>query len=61
MIMDFLMCPEIKEGVPLRGVVAKWAAFFRLCERPRHGNFDRPADLDKIRSSDWSKVGMLYR
>ena len=21
----------------------------------------RPADLDKIKSSDWSKVGMLYR
>ena len=27
-LCHFLMCPEMKEGVPLRGGVAKWAAFF---------------------------------
>ena len=26
-LCHFLMCPEIKEGVPFRGSVAKWAVF----------------------------------
>ena len=29
----------------------------RLADRPA----DRPTDLDKLNSSDWLKVGMLYR